>query len=268
MTPPHSVAAPPTASMRPGPSPTPFSTRGTCSTRTERPRGRIRPASSGVCSPHVGSVRPRAPNGGPRAPNASPSRGPALFSRYASVACRRSVAGVNGEADFAGPPTDASFEPVDALDVDGVVHMGWDEAVEQVVEVPAWPLHLLEGSPMLSRSPLPRRRVRTDPRQARHRGGSLRTDACADHRHCVALTRRDPIPDLPFVKMGVTVENTTPWSGGGLHRDDAMAQSLIAVHTMLAIDEGRFVSLLDPPDDAGRRDLHLSQRGVLPGAHR
>ena len=44
----------------------------------------------------------------------------------------------------------ASFEPVDALDVDGVVHTEWDEAVEQVVDIPGLPLHLLEGSARLA----------------------------------------------------------------------------------------------------------------------
>ncbi len=50
--------------------------------------------------------------------------------------------------------------------------------------------------------------------------------------------------------MSVTVENTTAWTGGGRHRDDAMGHSLIAVHTMLAVDNGRFISLLDPPPEA------------------
>ena len=152
--------------------------------------------------------------------------------------------------DFSSGPTDASFEPVDALDVDGVVHMGWDEAVEQIIDVPAWAPHLHEGSVHSQ----PFSFAATDESELIHDklgtvvGRFARTRARITG--IVSVDTARPFPHLPFVKVGVTVENTTPWSGGGLHRDDAMAQSLIAVHTMLAIEEGRFVSLLDPPDRA------------------
>src|ERR1700722_5850267 len=46
--------------------------------------------------------------------------------------------------DFGSRLVDATFEPTDALDVNGIVHVGWDEAVDQVVDIPAWPLTLLE----------------------------------------------------------------------------------------------------------------------------
>ncbi len=166
--------------------------------------------------------------------------------------------------DFSGPTTDASFEPVDALDVDGVVHVGWDEAVEQIVEVPAWPLHLLEGSAHVE----PFSFAATASSELIHdRAGTVvgrfaRT--CARITGIVSVDATRPDPHLPFVKIGVTVENTTPWSAGGLHRDDAMAQSLIAVHTMLALDEGRFVSLLDPPDRAGGVPSTCRSEGSYP----
>jgi hypothetical protein len=79
---------------------------------------------------------------------------------------------------------------------------------------------------------------------------------------CVAATR--PNPDVPFVKLTVTVENTTPWSGSGLHRDDAMVQSLIAVHTMLAVGDGKFVSILDPPDEAAALVSACRGEGAYP----
>ena len=68
-----------------------------------------------------------------------------------------------------------------------------------------------------------------------------------------------PIASLPYLKVAVAVENTTAVTALGLHRDDALGHSLIAVHTMLAIDDGRFVSLLDPPDRAARAAACLPQ---------
>jgi hypothetical protein len=66
----------------------------------------------------------------------------------------------------------------------------------------------------------------------------------------VRVAASQPDADVPFMKVTVTVENTTAWTGNGVHRDDVMGHSLISVHTMLAVDGGTFVSLLDPPDDA------------------
>ena len=65
-------------------------------------------------------------------------------------------------------------------------------------------------------------------------------------------------------KVAVTVENTTAWTGTGGHRDDAMGHSLIAVHTMLAVDDGTFVSLLDPPDDAAAAAATCRSDGAYP----
>ncbi|MDQ1425253.1 MAG: hypothetical protein QOD72_2751, partial [Acidimicrobiaceae bacterium] len=52
-----------------------------------------------------------------------------------------------------------------------------------------------------------------------------------------------------LIKVTVTVENTSP-HGLGANRSDAMRWSLVAVHTALAVDDGAFVSLLDPPEHA------------------
>ena len=73
-----------------------------------------------------------------------------------------------------------------------------------------------------------------------------------------------PGASLPYRKVAVTVENTTAWTGTGRHRDDAMGHSLIAVHTMLAVDDGTFVSLLDPPDDAAPAAATCRSDGAYP----
>jgi hypothetical protein len=146
---------------------------------------------------------------------------------------------------------DTGFAPVDFLDVDGVRHVDWDEAVDQIVDVA--PLALLPLHDAASVVPFS------------FEGGTDVEPLCAADgttagrfvrcRHAVtgvirvvATTRPGAGPT--FVKVTVTVENTTPWAGPGAHRDDVMAQSLISVHTMLAVDDGKFISLLEPPDDA------------------
>jgi hypothetical protein len=66
------------------------------------------------------------------------------------------------------------------------------------------------------------------------------------------------------VKVAVTVDNTTAWDRDDAPRHDAMASSLVAVHTMLAVDGATFVSLLDPPDEAAAAARDCRSDGTYP----
>jgi hypothetical protein len=87
-----------------------------------------------------------------------------------------------------------------------------------------------------------------------------------------------------FVKVRVRLENLAPWQPSFQgDRDALLARSLVSTHTLLAVDGGAFVSLLEPPaaaaaivesctnrhswpvlvGDRGRRDTMLSSPIVL-----
>jgi hypothetical protein len=167
-----------------------------------------------------------------------------------------------GLAEGAG--RDGDFAPVESLDVDGTKHVDWDEAVDRVVDVA--PLSLLADEEF--------EQVET----FAFAGGTeteLLTSADGSvvgrfvrHRHAVegvtrvALSRPDPA--LPYRRVSVTVENATAWSSGATHRDDVMGHSLIAVHTMLAVDDGTFVSLLDPSESAAPAAAACHSDGAYP----
>lgn len=53
--------------------------------------------------------------------------------------------------------------------------------------------------------------------------------------------------DRGLYKIRVTLSNTGAF--GGSTRDEALMQSLISAHSIIGIEGGEFVSLLDPPDD-------------------
>jgi hypothetical protein len=171
-----------------------------------------------------------------------PDAAPMLSVRIRCLhAQHRSVEGVAENGEFA---------PVDSLELDGILHVDWDEAVDRVIDMgPLW-LLMLEGSDHLEEFSFA---GGTEFEHIRGSDGSL-VGRFVRHRDAVggvariAVNRVDPA--LPYVKVAVTVENTTAWNQDGVHRDDAMGHSLIAVHTMLAVDNGKFVSLLDPPESA------------------
>jgi hypothetical protein len=163
------------------------------------------------------------------------------------------------------------FVPVGQLEVDGQLYVDWDEAIDRVVDLAPRPLgrpvheecfawdggtdvELLRaadgsvaGRVVRHREPVTGRVLLTTAEQA------LPITGFSDE----ALTR-------PLVKVTVEVDNTTPWAGTSTRRDDVMGQSLVAVHTMLAVDGGRFVSLLDPPAEARQVVKGCHSDGVFP----
>jgi hypothetical protein len=145
---------------------------------------------------------------------------------------------------------EGQFEPVDFLEIDGTLHVDWDEAVDCAVDIgPLW-MQAMEDSDHVEEFSFP---AGTEIELLTGTGDAVigrfvrqRHDLNGTAR--IVVTRVDP--ELPYFKVAVTIENTTVWNGNGGHRDDAIGQSFIAVHTMLAVDDGSFVSLLDPPEDA------------------
>ncbi|HZQ58100.1 MAG TPA: hypothetical protein VFA84_08695 [Acidimicrobiales bacterium] len=69
-------------------------------------------------------------------------------------------------------------------------------------------------------------------------------------------------PD-PLVRVAVEVGNMTPAAATDV-RDMAVKQSLVAVHTLMAIDDGRFVSVLDPPPYAAEAVAACTNEGTYP----
>ncbi|MGO8863347.1 MAG: hypothetical protein ACLQRH_21685 [Acidimicrobiales bacterium] len=173
--------------------------------------------------------------------------------------------GVEGTAEDGSASGEASaFAPTELLEVDGVLHADWDEAIDQVVDVAPLALQALEGSERVEEFSFPG-------------GAESELVRGADGRVAGRFVRhREPVtglvriavgrPDaaLPYLKVAVAVENTTAVTALGRHRDDAIGHSLIAVHTMLAVDEGSFVSLLDPPDRAARAAASCHSDGAHP----
>jgi hypothetical protein len=78
-----------------------------------------------------------------------------------------------------------------------------------------------------------------------------------------AAAQRDEGP-YPLVKVTVRIDNTTPWDGPAASRDEVMRHSLVAVHLLMAVDDGRFVSMLDPPEFARAAVSACVNTGTFP----
>jgi hypothetical protein len=70
----------------------------------------------------------------------------------------------------------------------------------------------------------------------------------------------------PFGLHRLTAEitNETPWTLGDAGREELCRYSLAAVHTLAAVDDGRFLSVLDPPEFARAAIQACRSEGAFP----
>ncbi|MET1001077.1 MAG: hypothetical protein ABWZ15_04640 [Acidimicrobiia bacterium] len=164
----------------------------------------------------------------------------------------------------AAGPTAGEWVPVDAISVDGVQVVAWDEAVEREIDVGGIPL-------------IPPAAAHRELRVALRDGREVEElhDAAG-----VAVGRvvrvREPVDGLVRVetewagttgeclRVRVVVENDTDWSAADASRDDIVRRAFVAVHTLLAVEDGAFVSLLDPPEEARTAVALCENEGSFP----
>jgi hypothetical protein len=175
-----------------------------------------------------------------------------------------------------------TFNEVPALPVDGSELVPWDEAAEQEVTVEAPLARLLEGELV---SPFERpggRRV-----EPVHTAAGKLAGRTVRRRWpvlgAVRLSAERLEGPYGLVRLRLVVENASAWYRAGADRSVALRHSLVAAHSLLGVDQGVFLSLLDPPEwakpaaeacqnvntwpvligEEGRRDAMLSSPIIL-----
>jgi hypothetical protein len=175
-----------------------------------------------------------------------------------------------------------TFHEVPALPVDGSELIPWDEAAEQEVAVEAPLQRLLVGE---LATPFERpggRRV-----EPVHSAAGKLAGRTVRRRWPVMGTVRLSAERLegPYglVRLRLVVENASAWHDPRADRAVALRHSLVAAHSLLGVDQGVFLSLLDPPEwakpaaetcqnlrtwpvligEEGRRDAMLSSPIIL-----
>jgi hypothetical protein len=193
--------------------------------------------------------------------------------RKASLAVRirclqvqhRSVDSLAPMAATAGSGTEVGdFMRADSLAVDGNLYVDWDEAVDKIVDLP--PVRLV-GAGEGEREETFRFPGGTDTELIHSADGAVagrivRRREAVMGRVRLATTAAGAANRL--LKVTVTVENLTEWTGLSAKRDEVMSRSLVAVHSMLAIEDGIFLSLLDPPEDARQAVAGCHSDGAFP----
>ena len=161
-----------------------------------------------------------------------------------------------------------SFEPVEFLDVDGVRWVDWDEAVEHEIDLPPFDVLPVAGevrSLPFTLPPAERTELLMAP-GGEVAGRAVRSSSPVDGAVRVSTAWADGAEAL--VKLTVEVANVTDrWIGPADRapgRDEVLASSLVAVHTLLAADDGTFLSVLDPPATAAEAVAGCHSDGTFP----
>lgn len=179
---------------------------------------------------------------------------------------QRRIERARHDRNVAGTVT--TFAPAERVVVDSRVWVPWDEAVEHEVEVTDVDLRSLVGA---GDHEVPFRLAPGDDVELLRDASGTTVGRAVRRRRAVKGLVRIGVTGAGggdgrrgLLEVTATVENTTGWHGLGATRDDVVRRSLIAVHTLLAVDDGAFVSLLDPPDDARGAAAACRSDGTFP----
>jgi hypothetical protein len=139
------------------------------------------------------------------------------------------------------------LEFVDELRVGGERYLAWEEAVEREVEVSGLELRELETPTRVAISVpagIEEERLADDGGEVV--GALVRTWRSLEGTVEVGA---EPVRGGLF-KLAVKIMNTTPWSGQ--NREETLEHTLVSTHTILKVEGGEFISIMDPPEELKR----------------
>jgi hypothetical protein len=156
-----------------------------------------------------------------------------------------------------------SFRPVARLEVAGRIYQPWQEAVEREVIVPACTLEALVEAP---RSRLFTFSAERQLEGLREAGGPI-TGVLVRERSAIqgmVQVKAERVGNDLF-KIGVRICNLTPFAAAHqATREDALRISLVSTHTVLGVQDGRFISLLAPPEPISELAVSCKNIGTWP----
>jgi hydrogenase maturation protease len=137
------------------------------------------------------------------------------------------------------------FEIVETLQVGGQIPQTWEEAIEREVILPPLPLNNGVTKTLSSQALFPGGK---ELEPVRNPDGKIVAFIVRTKKSVTAQV------DVVAVRIGeglfkitVRISNAAPTAPASVNRAEALMQSLLSAHTILAVKGGEFVSLLDPP---------------------
>ncbi len=153
---------------------------------------------------------------------------------------------------------DGSTTPVAELEVDGTSWLSWDEAVpcEQVYGPFRLP-DLLDGVTIAVEIA-----AGEQVEVVRDTANALVGRVVRRRQALVGTLRLDAVQDEGHLRLATSLANISDPVDGG--KDEVIQRSFLGAHLLLTAQEGRFVSVIDPPADAADAAARCQQRRCWP----
>jgi hypothetical protein len=160
-------------------------------------------------------------------------------------------------------PQEPVFMPVRTLEIEGRRFYSWQEAVEREIGVPVGDVDNRIRQPLRHPFRLPANHTSEllSENSGKVVGQIVRTQQAVDGEIYVAVC---PVIEGLY-RMVVLVKNVSPLGDGeGVDRENALMRSLVSAHLLLGVQEGEFVSLLDPPESLREIAAECRNVGTFP----
>lgn len=162
------------------------------------------------------------------------------------------------------PQQEPEFQAVETLQIGGQWYPSWQEAVERKVRLEQLRVDELIGAARRERFEFPFRR---DVEPLRAAPGMPVEGVLVREQQPVYGTLEvsaEPVADA-LVRLSVTTRNESPLDDAQRKtRDEALMRAFASTHTILAVREGEFLSLIDPPDRWRAAAAECQNLGAFP----
>ena len=159
-----------------------------------------------------------------------------------------------------------AYRPVPTLQAGDRLYQTWQEAVEREIAAPDLRVDALVAQPHRRAFSFPSGR---EVEAVRDPGGPVAGLIVREQRPLAGTVEVTAAPaGAGLFKLGVRIENDTPWHApaqtDAREREDAVLQAFVSSHTLLGVQAGEFVSLLDPPAEFAAAVAGCNNVGTWP----
>lgn len=163
------------------------------------------------------------------------------------------------------PENFENFKLVSTLRVGEKKFQAWQEAVERTADFPAINLADTRKKEIEFSFPFCREIEPLGDENEKIAGVILRTQEEIEGKISVQSERCKAQNSDSVFKISVIIENQTPFENAEAKtREDALLHSTVSTHTILSVEGGEFISLLDPPDDLQAEISECENVGTYP----
>jgi hydrogenase maturation protease len=175
----------------------------------------------------------------------------------------RSVGQLTTPANELLPGEIPEFRLVERLTVDGHVYQPWQEAVEREIVAPVCNVAALAHSAITQTFAFPAEKQLEPLRES---DGRIVGILVRERYDLLGEVEISGVPeDGGISKVSVRIRNTTPFEvEDGTSREGALLSALVSAHTVLGVQDGRFISLLSPPEAISAVAANCKNVGTWP----